>query len=160
MRKRSGKPQRYRIAHDTHDDGLTETIAAEADLARRYARLTASRGGGYRSRSAPSGAWRGAGAWHPQAVRPGFDCDVLVTELAPHGDDLGDSGGGRVMAHDVRGRGRDILGDQPGIEPIVLGEGAASAGELPKSVGIDATHRQAGGEQGAEDAALVAATRL
>src|SRR5829696_1839251 len=44
-----------------------------------------------------------------------FDCDVLVTELAPHGDDLGDSGGGRVMAHDVRGHGRDILGDQPGI---------------------------------------------
>ena len=64
------------------------------------------------------------------------------------------------MAHDVRGHGRDILGDQPGIEPIVLGEGAASAGELPKSVGIDATHRQAGGEQGAEDAALVAAARL
>jgi hypothetical protein len=41
-----------------------------------------------------------------------------------------------------------------GIEPIVLGEGAASAGELPKSVGIDAT---AGGEYGVEDAALVAA---
>ena len=41
-----------------------------------------------------------------------------------------------------------------------LREGAASAGELPKSVGIDATHRQAGGEQGAEDAALVAAARL
>ena len=80
--------------------------------------------------------------------------------LAPHGDDLGDFGGGRVMAHDVRGHGRDILGDQPGIEPIVLGEGAASAGELPKSVGIDATHRQAGGEQGAEDAALVAAAWL
>jgi len=64
-----------------------------------------------------------------------FDCDVLVTELASHGDDLGDSGGGRVMAHDVRGHGRDILGDQPGIEPIVLGEGAAGAGELPKSAG-------------------------
>jgi hypothetical protein len=76
------------------------------------------------------------------------------------GDDLGDYGGGRVTAHDVRGHGRDILGDQPGIEPIVLGERAASAGELPKSVGIDATHRQAGGEQGAEDAALVAAARL
>ena len=89
-----------------------------------------------------------------------FDCDVLVTELAPHGDDLGDSGGDRVMAHDVGGHGRDILGDQPGIEPIVLGEGAASAGELPKSVGIDATHQQAGGEQGAEDAALLAAARL
>src|SRR5215204_4197261 len=89
-----------------------------------------------------------------------FDCDVLVTELAPHGDDLGDSGGGRVMAHDVRGHGRDILGDQPGIEPIVLGEGAASAGELPKPIRIDAAHREAGGEQGAEDAALVAAARL
>ena len=61
------------------------------------------------------------------------------------------------MAHDVPGHGRDILGDQPGIEPIVLGESAASAGELPKSVGIDAT---AGGEYGAEDAALVAAARL
>ena len=57
-----------------------------------------------------------------------FDCDVLITELAPHGDDLGYSGGGRVMAHDVRGHGRDILGDQPGIEPIVLREGAASNG--------------------------------
>ena len=64
------------------------------------------------------------------------------------------------MAHDVRGHGRDILGDQPGIEPIVLGEGAAGAGELPKPVGIDASHRQAGGEQGADDAALVAAARL
>ena len=36
--------------------------------------------------------------------------------------------GGRVMAHDVRGHGRDILGDQPGIEPIVLREGAGERG--------------------------------
>src|SRR4051812_12542636 len=72
------------------------------------------------------------------------DRDVLVAELAPHGDDLADPRGGGVMAHDVRGHGGDVFGDQARIEPIILGEGATSAGELPKSVGIDATHRQAG----------------
>ena len=89
-----------------------------------------------------------------------LDCDVLVTELAPHGDDLGDPRGGGVMAHDVRGHGGDVRGDQARIEPIILGEDAAGAGELPKPIRIDAAHREAGGEQGADDAALVAAARL
>src|SRR5215207_2972210 len=57
------------------------------------------------------------------------------------------------MAHDVRGHGGDVRGDQARIEPIILGEGAAGAGELPKPIRIDAAHREAGGEQGPDDAA-------
>lgn len=89
-----------------------------------------------------------------------LDCDVLVGELPSHGHDLGDPAGGGVMAHGARGHDRDILGDQTCIETIVLGESAAGAGELTKPVRIDAPHRQAGAEQGAEDAALVTAARL
>ena len=58
-----------------------------------------------------------------------LDCDVLVTELAPHGDDLGEPRGGGVMAHDVRGHGGDVRGDQARIEPIILGEGEEREGE-------------------------------
>src|SRR5829696_2723441 len=89
-----------------------------------------------------------------------LEADVLIGKLPPHGDDLGDPAGGRVVADGVRRHDRDVLGDQPGIEAIVLGESAAGAGELPKPIGIDASHRQAGSEQGADDAALVTATRL
>ena len=53
------------------------------------------------------------------------------------------------------GHGCDVRGDQARIEPIILGEGAAGAGELPKPIRIDAAHREAGGEQSADDAALV-----
>ena len=55
---------------------------------------------------------------------------------------------------------RDILCDQPGIEAIILGQDAAGAGELTKFVGVDASHRQARGQQGSDDAALVTATRI
>jgi len=52
---------------------------------------------------------------------------------------------------------RDILCDEPGIEAIILGQDAAGAGELAKFVGVDTSHRQARGQQGADHAALVAA---
>jgi hypothetical protein len=89
-----------------------------------------------------------------------LDRDVLVGELPPHGHDLGGALDGGILAHGVRGHNRNILGDQPGIEPIILGENAASAGELTKPVRIDAPHRQAGRQQGADDAAFVTAARL
>ena len=61
---------------------------------------------------------------------------MLVAELAPHGDDLGDPRGGGVVAHDVRGHGGDVFGDQARIEPIILGQRAAGTGELRSRLGL------------------------
>jgi hypothetical protein len=85
---------------------------------------------------------------------------MLVAELPAHGDDLGEPLCGGIMLHDPRGHDRDKLCDQPRIEAIVLGQDATGAGELAKFVGVDASHRQARGQQGSDDAALVAATRF
>ena len=89
-----------------------------------------------------------------------FDGDMLVAKLPPHCDDGGELLCGRIAVHDPCRHDRDIFCDQPGIEAIILGQDAAGAGELAKFVGIDASHRQARGQQGSDDAALVAATRF
>ena len=65
-----------------------------------------------------------------------LDGDVLVRELTPHGDDLGDPRGVGVMAHGVRGHGRDILGDQPGIEPIVLARAPRARANCRSRLGL------------------------
>ena len=89
-----------------------------------------------------------------------FDGNMLVAKLPPHGDDRSELLCGRIAVHDPCRHDRDILCDQPGIEAIILGQDAAGAGELTKFVGVDASHRQARGQQGSDDAALVATTRL
>ena len=89
-----------------------------------------------------------------------LDRDMLIAKLPPHGDDRSELLCGRIAVHDPCRHDRDILRDQPGIEAIVLGQDAAGAGELAKFVGVDASHRQARGQQGSDDAALVAATRF
>ena len=89
-----------------------------------------------------------------------FDRDMLVAKLPPHGDDLSELLCGRIVLHDPCWHDRDIFCDQPRIEAVVLGEHATGAGELAQLVGVDASHRQVRRQQGSDDGALVAATRL
>ena len=86
--------------------------------------------------------------------------DMLVTQLSPHGDDLGEPFNCDVPFHNSCRHDGDILRDQSCIEAIVLGQDAAGAGELTKLVRVDPSHRQSGCEQGTDDATLVTAARL
>jgi hypothetical protein len=89
-----------------------------------------------------------------------FDCDMLVAKLSPHGDDLSELFCGRIALHDPCWHDRNVFRDQPRIEAVVLGEHATGAAELAQLVGVDASHRQVRRQQGSDDGALVAATRL
>ena len=71
-----------------------------------------------------------------------LDRDMLVTQLSPHGYDLGEPFNGLVPLHNSCRHDRDILCDQSRIEAIVLGQHAAGAGELTKLVRVDTSHRQ------------------
>jgi hypothetical protein len=55
---------------------------------------------------------------------------MLVTQLSPHGDDLGEPFDRAVPLHNPCRHDGDILRDQSRIEAIVLGQDAAGAGEL------------------------------
>ena len=63
-----------------------------------------------------------------------LDGDMLVTQLSPHGHDLSEPFDRVVPLHNSRRHDGDI---QSRIEAIVLGQDAASAGELTKLVRID-----------------------
>jgi hypothetical protein len=89
-----------------------------------------------------------------------FDRDMLVAKLSPHGDDLGELLCGRIALHDPCWHDRNVFCDQPRIEAVVLGEHATGAAKLAQLVGVDASHRQVRRQQGSDDGALVAATRL
>ena len=89
-----------------------------------------------------------------------LDGDMLVTQLSPHGDDLGEPFDRVVPLHNPCRHDGNILRDQSRIEAIVLGQDAAGAGELTKLVGVDTSHRQSGREQGTDDTTLVTAARL
>src|SRR4030088_57086 len=89
-----------------------------------------------------------------------LDGDMLVTQLSPHGDDLGEPFDRVVPLHNSCRHDGDILCDQSCIEAIVLGQNAAGASELTKLVRVDASHRHSGYEQGTDDATLVTAARL
>jgi hypothetical protein len=89
-----------------------------------------------------------------------FDRDMLIAELAPHRDDLGQPLGRRVGLHRAGRHDRDVLGDQLGIETIVLGQHPARTGKLAQLVRVDPSHREACCEQGTDDATLVAAAGL
>ena len=78
----------------------------------------------------------------------------------PHGDDLGELLCGRIALHDPCWHDRNVFRDQPRIEAVVLGEHATGAAELAQLVGVDASHRQVRRQQGSDDGALIAATRL
>src|SRR5262249_13952496 len=67
--------------------------------------------------------------------------NVLVTQLSPHGHDLGEPFDRSVPLHNSCRHDRDILCDQPRIEAVVLGQHAAGAGELTKLVRVDTSHR-------------------
>ena len=85
---------------------------------------------------------------------------MLVTQLSPHGHDLGEFFDRSVPLHNSCRHDRDILCDQPRIEAVVLGQHAAGAGELTKLVRVDTSHRQPRCEQGTDDPALVTTARL
>ena len=89
-----------------------------------------------------------------------LDGDVLVTQLSPHGHDLGEPFDRVVPLHNSCRHDGDILCDQSRIEAIVLGQDATGAGELTQLVWVDTSHRQAGREQGTDDATLVTAAWL
>ena len=80
-----------------------------------------------------------------------LDRDTLVTQLSPHGYDLGEPFNGLVPLHNSGRHDRDILCDQPRIEAIVLGQHTAGTGELTKFVRVDTSHRQTRREQGTND---------
>src|SRR5215831_13089309 len=81
--------------------------------------------------------------------------NVLVTQLSPHGHDLGEPFDRSVPLHNSCRHNRDILCDQPRIKAVVLGQHAAGSGELTKLVRVDTSHRQPRCEQGTDDPALV-----
>ena len=66
-----------------------------------------------------------------------LDGDMLVTQLSPHGDDLGEPFNCVVPLHNSCRQDGDILRDQSCIEAIVLGQDAAGAGELTKLVRVE-----------------------
>src|SRR5215468_338644 len=86
--------------------------------------------------------------------------NMLVTQLSPHGHDLGEPFDRSVPLHNSCRHDRDVLCDQPRIEAVVLGQHAAGAGELTKLVRVDTSHRQPRREQGTDDSALVTTARL
>jgi hypothetical protein len=71
-----------------------------------------------------------------------LDGDMLVTQLSPHGDDLGEPFDRAVPLHNPCRHDGDILRDQSRIEAIVLGQDAAGAGELTKLVRVDTWSRR------------------
>ena len=86
--------------------------------------------------------------------------DMLVTQLAPHGYDLGEVFNCIVAVHNACRHNRDVFCDQSRVETIILGQDTAGASELTKLVRVDASHRQSGREQRTDDAALVTTARL
>jgi len=85
---------------------------------------------------------------------------MLVTQLAPHGYDLGEVFNCVVAPYNACRHNRDVFCDQSRVETIILGQDTAGASELTKLVRVDASHRQSGREQGTDDAALVTTARL
>src|SRR4029077_3068914 len=79
-----------------------------------------------------------------------LDRDMLVTQLSPHGYDLGELFNGLVPLHNSCRHNRDILCDQPCIEAIIFGQHTAGAGELTELVRVDTSHRQSRREQGTD----------
>jgi hypothetical protein len=85
---------------------------------------------------------------------------MLVTQLAPHGYDLGEVFNCVVAPYNACRHNRDVFCDQSRVETIILGQDTAGASELTKLVRVDASHRQSGRKQGTDDAALVTTARL
>jgi hypothetical protein len=86
--------------------------------------------------------------------------DMLVTQLAPHGYDLGEMFNRIVALQNARRHDGDVFCDQSSVQTIILGQDTAGASELTKLVRVDASHRQSRREQGTNDAALVTTARL
>src|SRR6478672_2384147 len=86
--------------------------------------------------------------------------DMLVTQLAPHGYDLGEMFNCIVALQNACRHDRDVFCDQSSVQTIILGQDTAGASELTKLVRVDASHRQSRREQGTNDAALVTTARL
>ena len=89
-----------------------------------------------------------------------FGRDFLVAELPSRGHDLGHPLGGLVTLSRVGWHGGDEQRNHSGIEPIVLSQNPTRLGELAKLKWVDLPDGYARREQGTEDAALVATTRL
>jgi len=89
-----------------------------------------------------------------------FHGNMLVAELAAHRDGLGEPFDGRVALNHSGRHDRDIVGDQARIDAVIFRQSARCAGELSQFVRVDPPHRQAGCQQGADDATLVTAARF
>src|SRR5262245_16482238 len=86
--------------------------------------------------------------------------NMLVTQLAPHGYNLGETFNCIVALHNACRHDRDVFRDQSSVETIILGQDTAGASELTKLSRVDASHRLSRCEQGTDDAALVTTARL
>ena len=81
--------------------------------------------------------------------------DMFVTQLAPHGYDLGEAFDRIITPHNACRHDRDVFCDQLSIETIILGQDAVGASELTKLVRVDASHRQSSCQQGTDDTTLI-----
>src|SRR6516165_3371068 len=86
--------------------------------------------------------------------------NMLVAELAAHRDGLSEPFEGRIALNHSGRHDRNIVGDQARIDAVVFRQSAGSASKLPQFVRVDPPHREAGCQQDADDATLVAATRF
>jgi hypothetical protein len=77
--------------------------------------------------------------------------DMLVTQLAPHGYDLGEMFNRIVALQNACRHDRDVFCDQSSVQTIILGQDTAGASELTKLVRVDASHRQSRREQGTNE---------
>ena len=86
--------------------------------------------------------------------------DMLITQLAPHGYDLGETFNRIVAVQNACRHDRDVFCDQSSVQTIILGQDTAGASKLTKLVRVDASHRLSRREHGTNDAALVTTARL
>ena len=95
--------------------------------------------------------------------------EALPSRLGPHdvGFDLVDPAQGFAQQVEMGVEPRptgcetcDTLGDQAGIEPVVLGASQLVLGERPDLPGLEQDHMQARRTQSGQDRPLVAARRL
>src|ERR1700716_3046421 len=87
----------------------------------RPSRPGACRGGGYRPQVVSVGVCEPPEHGIFKMCRLVLDGDMLVTQLSPHGDDLGEPFDRVVPLHNSCRHDGDILCDQSCIEAIVLG---------------------------------------
>ena len=64
---------------------------------------------------------------------------MFITQLAPHGYDLGEAFHRLIALHNACRHSCDVFSDQSSVETIILGQDTAGAGKLTKLIRVDAS---------------------